>query len=104
MMRRYSFFGGILLLLSGCRSTIVDDPSTTISFIVEQRSHVRLEIENSYNTIVAVPVDQICDPGVFTATLNESYWTEGVYFYTLECTGINSNYHVKITKQMILIK
>lgn len=100
------FFNVVFLafLLIGCRSSIVDDPSTTIQYTVSQPSNVRMEIENSYNTVIAVPVDDYRPSGTFSVSINASMWLEGIYYYTIECKGVNSNYYYKSTRTMILIK
>ena len=43
----------LILVMSGCRSSVLDDPTTTIRFTLSEDSHVRLTVENSYNTVVA---------------------------------------------------
>ncbi len=93
-----------VLLVTGCRSSLLVDPATTIQFTVPQSSHVTLEIENSYNTVIAVPVDGDRAPGTYSVVINSSTWLEGVYYYTLECRGINSDYYYKVTKTMLLRK
>lgn len=93
-----------LLLVSGCRSTVLDDPSTIISYSLPQTAHVKLTVENNYNTEIAVLVDADQNPGMYRATFNATGLLEGVYYYTLECKGINNNFYSKVTKYMLLIK
>jgi uncharacterized lipoprotein YajG len=93
-----------LLFLGGCRSTILDDPTLAIQYPVLQTSHVRLSVENNYDTEIAVLVDRIQTAGYYTATINGDAWLEGVYYYTLECKGINSTYYYKVTKHIVLAK
>jgi hypothetical protein len=104
MKNYYIVFTFLALLLSGCRSSILDDPTTTIQFSIAEPSHVRLEVVNSYNTVVAVLVDGDRPQGNFMASCDAGTWLEGIYFYTLECKGINSNYYYKSSKKMLLIK
>ena len=101
------FYFAILILtvtLIGCKSSILDDPSITIKYSVPEKSIVKLTIENSYNTIIATPVDKEQNAGAYSVYLDESYYAEGVYFYTIELKGVNSTYYSKITKNLLLVK
>ncbi len=40
----------LVIILFGCKSSILDDPSTIIRYSVPEISMVKLTIENSYNT------------------------------------------------------
>jgi hypothetical protein len=91
-------------LLVSCKSSIVPDPTTTITFQVDQPSNVKLEIENSYNTVVATPVNGYLGAGMHAVSFDANGFPSGVYFYMLECKGTNSNYYLKTTKTMLLIK
>ena len=90
--------------LIGCESSTAPDPTTTIQFSIEQPSYVKLEIENSYNTIVATLVDGNMSSGNFAVNLDAAALPSGIYFMNLECRGTNSNYYYKSTKKMLLIK
>jgi hypothetical protein len=104
-MKNYCIISTLLAFtLIGCRSSILDDPTTSIQFSVEKPSHVKLEIVNSYNTVVAVLVDEDRPQGRFTVSCDTGTWLEGIYFYTLEYRGINSDYYFKSTRKMLLIK
>lgn len=94
----------LVLLITGCRSSILDDPSTIIGFQVPEDSHVTLTIENNYNTVIATPVDKDMTAGNYEVNFNASNLLSGVYFYTIECKGINNNYYYKSTKKMLLVK
>ena len=94
----------LLLAISGCRSSILDDPSTSISFSLAEDSHVKLTIENSYHTTVSVVLDAFMVAGYQSVSTDASHFLEGIYFYTLEIRGSHSNYYLKITKQMLLFK
>jgi hypothetical protein len=94
----------ITLSLNGCRSSILDDPSTVIYYQIPEMSHVTLTIENNYNTVIATPVDKDLAAGNYAFSFNASNLLAGVYFYTIECKGINNNYYYKSTKKMLLIK
>lgn len=93
----------ILLLAFGCNSSILDDPSTTISFSIPEPSHVKLTIENSYNTTVAELIDQDMSAGSHIIQFNASNLAEGIYFYNLEITGKSGNV-LETNKRMLLIK
>jgi len=97
-------FLACLLFVVGCRSTILEDPTTTISYSLDQRAHVLLTVENSYNTVVTTLVNEDQTPGTHSATFNAESLPEGIYFYTLECKGIGNNYYLKLTKNIILLK
>lgn len=104
MTNRFIFPFLFIILCTGCRSSILDDPTTRISYTVEQPSHVKLVVENSYNTVIAVPVDNDLAIGTYSVNINSSFWLEGEYFYTIECKGLNSDYYSKTTKALLLIK
>jgi hypothetical protein len=93
-----------LLFFLGCRSTILEDPALIISYSIAQPAHVLLTVENSYNTLVATPVDEDQAPGFHSATINADGFPEGIYFYTLEFRGIGNNYYFKTTHNMLLLK
>jgi hypothetical protein len=94
----------LLFLFYGCESSIVDDPSTTIRFSVSERSHVKLTIENSYNTLIATLVDEELFAGNYEVVFDANNLAEGVYFYTLELNGIDGDFYSKVTKAMVLVK
>ncbi len=94
----------LTLFLTGCRSSILDDPSMVVSFTVAQRSHVKLTIENSYNTVIATLIDDDLSPGSYRANFNSNDLQEGVYFSTLESTTLYTNQSTTRTKSLLLIK
>lgn len=104
MSKRWFILVLSILMLSGCRSSIVDDPSTQIQYSVAEPSLVKIEIENNYNTVIETPVNGYQSAGVHSVVINASKWVEGVYYYTLECKGVNSDFYYKSTKTMLLIK
>jgi len=104
MNKQYLVFALFALVLIGCESSTGPDPSTNILFSIEQPSYVKLEIENSYNTVVATLVDGNMSTGVYSASLNAAALPSGIYFSMLECKGTNSNYYSKTTKKFLLIK
>jgi PBP1b-binding outer membrane lipoprotein LpoB len=94
----------LIFFFAGCRSTILQDPSTLIQYSLQQTAHVRLAIENSYNTVVATPVDTIQQAGIHAVSLDMGVFPEGIYFYTLEFRGIGNGYYYKATKSLVLLK
>ena len=94
----------LLLPLFGCESSILDDPSTIISYSIPEPSHVKLTVENSYNTTIATLFDQDREAGAYQISYSTSNLLEGIYFYTLEVKGLNGSHYSKETKFMILVK
>lgn len=98
----------ILLLLSlttiACNSSILDDPSTPIDYSIPEPSHVKITIENSYNTVIGVLVDQDTNAGNYQFNFSMNNLLEGIYFYTLEAKGLNSSYYIKETRFLVLVK
>jgi len=88
----------------GCKSSILDDPSTVINYSIAERSHVKLMVENMYNTIVATLVDQELNAGYYSADFNSDNLAEGIYFFTLEARGLENSSYYKNTKQILLVK
>lgn len=91
-------------LLAGCRSSILDDPSTTIGYAVNEPAHVRLTVENSYNTVVATLVDEDKQAGYYSVAFSMEGLTEGFYFYTLEVRGTRSNSTSTVTRHFLVLK
>jgi len=94
----------LFIILNGCNSSILDDPTTSIHYSVAERSHVKLTIENSYKTLIATLVDEEQFAGTYQVSFIMSDLAEGVYFYTIELKGTDSDYYYKVTKPMILVK
>jgi hypothetical protein len=92
-----------ILFLIGCNSSIVDDPATTIRFLVPELSHVKLTVENSYATVITTLVDEERQAGVYEESFDNSNLAEGIYFYTLELSNEIGNYS-KSTIHFLLIK
>lgn len=92
-----------LIFLFGCNSSILDDPSTIIKYRVEETSHVKLVVLNSYDTKIATLVDEEKPTGIYEVSFSNSNLAEGIYFYTLELKGESGNYS-KSTKHLLLIK
>jgi len=96
--------GAILLFLAGCRSSILEDPVMTIQYSVPQASHVTLTLENSYNTVIATLVDADKLPGEYRVVFDAGGLQEGIYFYTIECKGLQGNYYFKSTQKTVILK
>ncbi|MGE5350531.1 MAG: hypothetical protein ACM3P0_00500 [Acidobacteriota bacterium] len=94
----------LVLAFAGCKSSILDDPSTTIQFSIPERSQVKLTVQNSYNTTVATLVNDVKAVGVYQSILEMDGLPEGIYFYTLELKGLESGSYSKKTYQIILVK
>ena len=97
------FFILFLFVLFGCNSSIVDDPSTSIRYKIEETSHVTIILLNSFDTEIATLVDEEKTPGTYEVSFSNNNLAEGIYFYTLELRGESGSYS-KTTKQMLLIK
>ncbi len=93
-----------MILSSGCKSSILDDPSTTISFSLSENCYVKLTVENSYNTIIATLVDGQRGTGTYSVDFDSENLAEGIYFYIFEARGTDDSSYYKSTKQMLLIK
>jgi len=92
-----------LFILFGCNSSIVDDPSTSIRYKVEETSHVTIILLNSYDTEIATLVDEQQPAGNHEVSFGINDLAEGIYFYTLELRGESGSYS-KSTKHLLLIK
>lgn len=104
-MKRFSLVAFLItILLIGCKSSILDDPSIVINYSVPEKSMIKLTIENSYNTIILTPVNKVQNAGDYKLNFDASNFPEGVYFYTVELKGVNTNYYSKTTKKMLLVK
>jgi hypothetical protein len=103
-MNRVKIFLFFSLIISfGCNSSILDDPSIIINYKVEETSHVKIVLLNSYDTEIAILVDTIQPAGNHQVSFGINDLAEGIYFYTLELRG-ESGSNSKSTKQMLLIK
>lgn len=101
-MKKYLFIA-VSLIVFGCNSSIVDDPAMLIRFSVPETSHIKLYVENSYDTIVATLVDELKEAGVYEVQLDINNLAEGIYFYTIEIKPENGT-ETKMVKKMLLIK
>lgn len=79
----------IILSLACCSNTL--EPLNNLgpaAYTLEEASHVKIVIKNSYDTIVAIPVDEVQPPGthVFNIRSNKDL-VEGIYFITIYING-----------------
>lgn len=101
-MKKYLLIS-LPILIIGCNSSILDDPSTVIPFSLPEPSHVKVTVENSYNTTIAVLVDADLPTGTYNANFDMSNIAEGIYFYVIEIKPENGT-ETKTVKKMLLIK
>lgn len=101
-MKKYLFIVMSLVIL-GCNSSIVEDPSISIKFSVPELSHVNLSIENAYDTQIAVLIDTVLQPGAHQVSFDANDLAEGIYYYNIKMTGQSGNV-LQMTKRMLLIK
>jgi len=94
----------LAIMIAGCKSSILTDPTTTINYSVPVTSHVKLTVENNYNTLIATLVDTVESPGAHRVFFDANSIAEGVYYYTIELKGVNNNFYLKTTKTMLLVK
>jgi hypothetical protein len=92
-----------LFYIVGCNSSILDDPSISIKYKVEEPSFVKLVLINSYDTEIATLVDEQQPAGNHEVSFGINDLAEGIYFYTLELRGESGSYS-KSTKHLLLIK
>ena len=78
-----------LFILFGCNSSILEDPSVTINYRVEETSYVKLVVVNSYDTEITTLVDEEKPAGFYQASFDASNLAEGIYFYKWELFQIN---------------
>ena len=74
------------------------NPSTTIRYSLPAESEVSLKIYNVLGSEVANLVNQKQSAGQYEASFNASNFASGIYFYTLETSGVS------ISKKMMLLK
>ena len=92
-----------LINFIGCNSSILDDPSTTIRYSIPESGHVKLTVENSYNTLIATLVDENQSAGAHEINFDASNLAEGIYFYTIVFNGESGSYY-KAQRHLLLLK
>ena len=104
-MKKYNaLFLLILFFIIGCESSNLVDPTTILSYSIAENAHVKLGVENSYNTLIKILVDEEQYPGVYKVEFDSYNLAEGVYFYTIEAKGIGNDYYKNETKSFFLVK
>lgn len=104
MLKKILIFISIGLYFCGCRSSILDDPSYAIMFQVPEQAHVKLTVENSYNTLISELINKELSAGNHSVHFSAENLAEGVYFYIIEIKGTNSGFYQKTTKFLLLVK
>ena len=104
MKKKYLFLVFLSIASLCCESSILEDPTTVISYSLPEPSYVKVTIENSYNTVIATLVDGNKPAGPYQLSYSTSNLLEGLYFYTLEVKGLNSNSYSKQTKPLVVVK
>lgn len=74
------------------------NPSTTISFQIPDRGHVRVAVYDLLGREVSTIVNEVRDPGRHSVAWNASAFASGVYFYRLHAGGYMA------TRKMILVR
>lgn len=74
------------------------NPSTTIGYTLERRTHATLRIHNMLGQVVATLVNRVEDGGKHLVQFNTSTLASGSYFYRLEADGLSE------TKQLVVLK
>ena len=69
-----------LFFIFGCNSSILDDPSTSIQYKVEETSHVTIILLNSYDTEITTLVDSTQPAGNYQVSFDSSNLVAGIYF------------------------
>ena len=74
------------------------NPSTTIQFVIPEKSNVVITIFNSIGEDVLTLVDENKEAGSYEVNFNASGFTSGIYYYKLQTDNFAQ------TKKMILMK
>jgi len=74
------------------------NPSTTLSYKIAQAGYVSLKVYDLIGREVATLVNEVMQPGNYTAQWNASGFSSGIYFYKMDAGSFVS------TKKMILMK
>ena len=74
------------------------NPSTTINYEVASRGHVSINIYNMLGQTVGILVNEVKEPGRYTASFNGRALSSGLYFYEMRAGSFVS------VKKMMLLK
>lgn len=94
----------LIVLLFGCESSILEDTSGNISFNIPQEAHVKITIENSYNTLIKTLLNENKTAGYYIVNFDISNLAKGVYYYTIEAKGTKNDYYNKVTIPLLLME
>ena len=78
------------------------NPSTAIQYSIPQESHVRIDVYNVIGQKIITLVDGMKKPGNYEIRWNGSNLSSGVYFYSINATGIKGENFFTIKKMMLL--
>ena len=74
------------------------NPATKIRYAVPNRENVRLEIYNVLGQRVAVLVNEVRNPGIYTLDFNASQLATGLYVYRMQAGNFHSIKNMLLTK------
>ncbi|MDY0083803.1 MAG: SBBP repeat-containing protein [Ignavibacteriaceae bacterium] len=80
------------------------NPSTTIKYALPFESHVRLSVYNTLGELIEVLEDAVKEAGYYDINWNASYYSSGIYIYTLEASATGLGTNNKLVKKMLLQK
>ena len=94
-----------IFLLAACESSPVGPASgsTTVTYGVPEASHVKVWVENSYNTTMVVLDDSIRQPGIYGVQFSANGWAGGVYFCIIRVTSVSTGETVQTERHILLV-
>lgn len=97
----------LALLLSGCKSSVIESrpasPRMQFSFSNSQKAHVKLTVENMYNSVVASLLEEDMPAGDHLINFRIENITSGSYYFIMEAKGIDNNYYEKSTQNFNVV-
>lgn len=91
-------------LIFGCESSELVDPTTSIHYNISERSHVKMFVTNTYDVLIITLVDEVLPEGNHSVSFQMNDLANGIYYFTIETTGVSSGKKSKTTKTFILSK
>lgn len=95
------------LILSGCKSSVIesrpDSPRIQFSYSNSQKAHVKLTVENMYNSIVANLQEEDMPAGTHGINFSIKNITSGSYYFIMEAKGIDNNYYEKSVQNFSVV-
>jgi hypothetical protein len=67
-------------------------------------SSVKVWVENSYNTTMAVLVDTVQAAGYYQVVFPASGWPSGVYFAVINATPLSGGTPIIVERYMLIIR